>query len=366
MQLVLHGERGRAPRGDADPTLATGTAGKKPAGNFSRVGRKRLVVLVSGRIFWRLVVGREGRGKMRMSARKSARFTVMLLAAGAAPAAGAVDLDPAPAVASSGANATTSISFPVFLDSTRFALMQASWRSRVSADTAVVVPVSAVAAEPEVETLNQARRTLSHGEEVSLKAIAVRARAEELSRRFAIDVSSESDAVVSDEAPVAAVAVEAPATDAVSIASQAAPVEAGAGETEISTDPVAAQTTTSVEQVSVQQVSLGTKRRADVAPASMLGGPRAEAEASVSEDAPVIENMATKPPQKAKRAVANAPARHVAAQAVKEPPTLFGIFSSWGSSEPEQVETTVAKSNDPDNNPMLPREIRSFGWNAQP
>jgi hypothetical protein len=283
-----------------------------------------------------------------------------MLAAGAAPAAGAVDLNPAPAVASTGANATPSISFPVFVDASRFALMQAAWRSRIDgAGRTQLLPVTAVSAEPEIETLNEARRTLSRGEEVSLKAIDVRARAEELSRRFAIEVGSESKPAAQDDDAAVAVAPEAPAIEAASISSEAAPADGAAPE--VASAPVEAQETATIQQVSVQQVSLGSKMPSDVAPASMLGGPSVE-KASADDAAPVIEDMATKPHQPAKRAPANVPARRVTAQAATEPPTLFGIFSSWGSSESEEAPAN-AKTPEKD---LMPTEIRSFGWNAQP
>jgi hypothetical protein len=275
---------------------------------------------------------------MRMSARSSARFVGLLFVIGAAPAAGAVDLGqqsgPAP-------NVAPAISLPIFLDAARLPDMQAAWRTRFGGDIAVAAPIAAPPSDPEAGTISEARQTLTRAEQVTIEAAAVRERAEELSRRFA--VGSPGEAPAGEPAP--AVSTEAPPVETASIGTDAAPGEAAPA---------------GIQQVSV---STDTAPASEITPASMLGGPKVEAAAAV-DAAPVIEDMATPQAQPlAKRGPIKPPApRVVKSAAVSEPPTLFGIFSSWGSSE----EEPAAKSHEAENDPMMPTEIRSFGWNAQP
>jgi len=277
---------------------------------------------------------------MRMNAHASSRFIGMMLLAGLAHGAGAADLDPLPP-------GPTTVSLPAFLDAARLADWQDAWRAHFAAARAT--------ADPEGAAITEARQTLSRAAQVSEEAAAVRARAEELSRRFAPPGESTATAAVET--------VSAGASDAV-LTPAVATMEAPSGEPAVIGD-AAEPSADAAPAPMVQQAKAST---ADMAPASMLGGPRAEgvAAGSAADAAPVIEDMATNGPRRQLKPmeVNPPPARRVTAQATaKSSGGIFGLFSNWGSSSEEEVAT---QPDDPDNNPMLPREIRSFGWNAQP
>jgi hypothetical protein len=287
---------------------------------------------------------------MRMSARSSARFVGIVLAIGSAPLANAAELTPQAVGAG-----TAAISLPVFLDASRLPDMQAAWRTRFGGP-GVVVAAPVVATDPEAGTINDARQTLTRAEQITIEAVAVRERAEELSRRFAISAGDEGIVSTAVVETVSEASTEGAATETASI---------DTGHPAANAEPTQAQeeAPAPIQQVAVRAMPLGT------APASMLGGPRVEeAAAEAEEPAPVIEDMATNTPtarsrQPVKRAAVNPPPRRVVAQTAPPSTGLFGIFSSWGSSEPEE---TKAKPDAADKEPMMPTEIRSFGWNAQP
>jgi len=72
-------------------------------------------------------------------------------------------------------------------------------------------------------------------------------------------------------------------------------------------------------------------------------------------DAPVIEDMATKPAKPVKRYTAPVPSRQAVQQTAAE--------SASTAKSILKVDPAAPK---PEDDPMLPSELRSFGWNAQP
>lgn len=215
--------------------------------------------------------------------------------------------------------------------------MQAAWRTRFGGDIAVVVPVAGPANDPEAGMINEARETLTRAEQVTVEAAAVRERAEELSRRFAVTADAgdvAAPAPAPDPSPAPVVSPESPVTDTASVG----------------TDATAEEQPAQIQQVSA---TVGVPASSDIAPASMLGGPRIE-EASADDAAPVIETMATVPAKVvAKTSVAAAVAR---AQAQKTPA---------GVVEPVVVEASSTQPK-PDMHILMPSELRAFGWDSQP
>jgi hypothetical protein len=201
---------------------------------------------------------------------------------------------------------------PAFLDGARLPDLQDAWRAHFSdqSDAAVVQPASEVATpEPDV-----AQQPVTRAEQTNRDAAAVRTRAEELSSRF--DAGAESAA-----GDATAVRPVAPAETA-STNADANTAEPG--------QPVVEQVLAPAE---------------DAVPTEVV---------ATTGDAPVIEDMGTKPPKPAKRNTAAPPARPAVQQtAVRAPPAKSLI----------KVDPAAPK---PEADPMLPSEIRAFGWNAQP
>lgn len=286
-----------------------------------------------------------------MSARASTRVFTVLLAVGSAPAVMAMDAGQS---APTGSTPTPALSLPIFLDAARLPELQAAWRTRFGgSDVSVAAPIAEQPAEPETRTIDEARQTLTRSEQIMNQSAAVRDRAEELSRRFAIssDDGSASPAPDPDPAPVSE--PDSIVTETASVTSEPAPEAA----------PPVSATDEAPPQIQKASATTSLAASGDTAPASMLGGPPVEKPA---EAAPVIEDMAAPPKVTAKRpaAAAAAPAPRRVVQATTQSTGLFGIFSSWGSSEPEPE--VAKKPTDPDKDPMLPREIRAFGWDTQP
>jgi hypothetical protein len=271
-----------------------------------------------------------------MSARANARCIGMLLVVGSASTAGALDPGKPAGPAS---DVTPALTLPIFLDAARLPALQAAWRTRCGA-VAVAAPIVAAPGDQDAGTIVEARQTLTRAEQVTNEAVAVRERAEALSRRFAISANDGGSAPAPDPEPVPVASPDAVITERASITPEAAPAAAAA--------EAAAE---------IQNASATASNSAEIAPASMLGGPGVE-QASAADPAPVIEDMATKPVvQQAKRPLVSAPARKVA-QTVPESRGFFAsIFSGSG-------DETAPKPDEPDKN--LPVELRSFGWNTQP
>lgn len=268
-----------------------------------------------------------------MSARSSARFVGLLLAIGAVPAAGAAELGQTSSAAS---EVSPALSLPIFLDAARLPDMQAAWRTRFGSDITVAAPVAPVS-DPEAGTIIEARETLTRAEQVTVEAAAVRERAEELSRRFAVTA----------DGSVASAPAAAPDPIPAPVASPESPVAETAS---INTDAAAEAPSAQIQQVSA---TVGAQTSGDIAPASMLGGPRVE-EAAADEAAPVIEDMATKPA----KAVAKGP---VAAAAARVPEQKAGPRIT----QPVIVEASSSQPK-PDMHILMPSELRAFGWDSQP
>jgi hypothetical protein len=199
--------------------------------------------------------------------------------------------------------------------------MQEAWRARFNdADTsqataATVTPVAAPKADTAV--LETSREAISRAEQVSREAASVRSRAEELSRRFTADPNATSD-------PPAA---ERPAPG------DTASIGQGANEAPAANDQVLAPGDgdfTAVEPA----VDIPAKKQAAAA------------------DAPVIEDMATTPPMGVTR-TPTAPSLRQAAQSAARRASIAKPAVADASTKPEE-------------DPMLPTELRSFGWASQP
>jgi hypothetical protein len=237
----------------------------------------------------------------------------MLMATSLVAGASALEINQQRALSTAGAPAFT---LPAFLDVARLPDMQDAWRARlgnVSDDAAVQSTPEAV--------LDAAQRAMTRAEQASHEGAAVRARAEELSRRF------------------------------------------GAGGAEFAADVAAADVT-----VPTATASNTDANPSDVAqPVEHLLAPADERAAHDSiaawkDSTRVIEDMPakpakpanTKPAKAAKRSIASPPPRQPVQAAVQNGPPAKKLLA---------VDFAVPP---PDSDPMLPREMRAFGWNAQP
>jgi hypothetical protein len=225
-------------------------------------------------------------------------------------------MEPTPSQAPS--SLTPAVSLPVFLDVARLPDMQEAWRARFNdADTsqATVTPVAADKADTAV--LDTSREAISRAEQVSREAAAVRSRAEELSRRFTADPNATSD-------PPAA-AQPAP--------TETAAIGQGASEAPAASDQVLAPADGEFTQVE-PAVEVPVKKQA------------------AATDAPVIEDMATVPPMGVTRRP-TAPSLRQAAQSAARRAYVPKPVAAEASTKPEE-------------DPMMPTELRAFGWAAQP
>ena len=200
---------------------------------------------------------------------------------------------------------------PAFLDGARLPDLQDAWRAHFSdqSDAAVVQPASEMAPSGS----DVAQQPVTHAEQTSSEAAAVRTRAEELSSRFGADARvgrrrrpqsrQRSDGNSLDQRrreccrarPAGSEQVLAPAEDGVA--------------TEV---------------------------------------------AASTDDAPVIEDMGTKPSKPAKRDTAAAPTRQAVQQTAARTAPVQALI---------KVDPAAPK---PESDPMMPSELRAFGWNAQP
>jgi len=267
-----------------------------------------------------------------MNTRASVWFIGISAALSLAPAARAAEggyVEPT-------ASGTPAIALPAYLETVRLPAFEAAWRHYFSA-AAVVAPIAGAAADAEAKTIDAARETLSRAQQVSLKAAAVRDRAEELSRRFAVGDHEDGTAPAS-EAIAAAAAGEA--------ASPSVPEVSTTGS--IETPPPAAV------EPQIQQAAVQTEPpQADMAPASMLGGPRVEEDADASPaagPAPVIEDMA-------------APVKQATKVVQRRAPPAATYVPAQKTAEVVEVNPRAPK---PDTEIMMPTELRAFGWGSQP
>ena len=237
------------------------------------------------------------------------------------------------------------ITLPAFLDAARVADFEAAWRGRfATASVAASRPIR----DPEASTIDKARAALSRAEQMSATAAAVRDRAEELSRRFAAEAETTATAAAATPAADEVVATVAPA--------EAAPGETGSVSDApgiVDTAVVVGNPEAQLTQVSAQITPPATASIA--APVSMLGGPPIEDEPTANAAAPVIEDLAAKPAKTAKRA---APATRTSADARPVTPKSLSRDSYSLAVSPSPTQ--------PDQNIMMPTELRAFGWSSQP
>jgi hypothetical protein len=241
-----------------------------------------------------------------MNAYGSTSLFGMLLATSLLSGATAMEINQQRAPATSD---TPAFTLPAFLDGERLPDLQQAWRTHFS-DTSEAAPAQAdgVAATPEADpALNAAQQAMTRAEQASREAAEVRVRAEELSRRFG--------AGATEKAP----------TETAAIDTQNKSVDAAEPAIEHVLAPV------------------DDEAAAPEAPAA-------------TDDAPVIEEMATTRVKKpVKRVSAPIPSRQAAQTAApKSTPVVSG---------PLRVDPAAPK---PEADPMMPSELRAFGWNAQP
>ncbi len=234
------------------------------------------------------------------------------------------------------------ITLPAFLDAARVADFEAAWRGRfATASVAAARPIS----DPEASTIDKARAALSRAEQMSATAAAVRDRAEELSRRFAAEAETAATAAAATPAADEVVATVSPGATA--------PAETGSVASVPTTATADGDAEAQLTQVSAQITPPATASIA--APVSMLGGPPIEDEPTANAAAPVIEDMAAKPAKTAKRA-----ASATRAAAETRPVTAKSL-----SRDSYSLAVTTSPTQ-PDQNIMMPTELRAFGWSSQP
>jgi hypothetical protein len=199
---------------------------------------------------------------------------------------------------------------PAFLDGARLPDLQDAWRAHFSEpnESASVQPASDVTTPAPETALVTAQQAITRAEQAGREAAAVRIRAEELSRRFGAGDERASEPATSTE--TASIDTNASSADA--------------------TQPVA-----------------------DTVLAPTEGSATSDT-ASVTEVAPVMENMAKKPAKPVKRYSAPIPQRQPVQTATQNAPVVSTLL---------KVDPAAPK---PEENPMLPNELRAFGWNAQP
>ena len=244
----------------------------------------------------------------------------MLMATSLVSGASAPKINHQPAPPTDGAPAFTS---PSFRYVTHLPYMQEAFRrlSNISDDAAEHPAGEATTSTPEA-VLDAAQRTITRAERANRAAAAVRERAEELSRRFGAGgaESAARKAPADVTGPIATASIH---TDANPI-DVAQPVEFALAPA----DERAAH-----ESIAAWKVSTRVSKKMPATPAKPANAKSAKA---------AKRNIAfLAPRQPVQAAVQNgAPAKRLLAVDLAEPL--------------------------PDSDPMLPREMRAFGWNAQP
>ena len=269
----------------------------------------------------RLAAGRFGRGMQRMNAYGSTSLFGMLMATSLVAGASALEINQQRAPSTAGAPAFT---LPAFLDVARLPDMQDAWRARFGdvGDAAAVQPAGEATTSTPEAVLDAAQRAMTRAEQASREAAAVRERAEELSRRF------------------------------------------GAGGAESAADVAPADVT-----VPTATASINTDANpSDVAqPVEHLLAPADERAAHDSiaawkDSTQVIEDMPAKPAKPANTKPAKAAKRSIASPPPRQP-VQAAVQNGAPAKKLLAVDFAVPP---PDSDPMLPREMRAFGWNAQP
>ena len=273
-----------------------------------------------------LAAGRFGRGMQRMNAYGSTSLFGMLMATSLVSGANPLEINQQRAPSTAVAPAFT---LPAFLDVARLPDMHDAWRARFgdASDAAAVQPTGDVTPPaPNGETaplLDTAREAMTRAEQAGREAAAVRARAEELSRRFG--------AGGAEAAADMAAAVAAPPTETASINS-----EADAADT---------------AQPALEHVLAPADEHA--AHDSIDAG---------KDSTRVIKDMPAKPSKPANTKPAKAAKRGIASPLPRQP-VQAAVQNGAPAKKFLAVDFAVPP---PDSDPMLPREMRAFGWNAQP
>ena len=244
---------------------------------------------------------------------------------------------------------TPALTLPAFLDISRLPDMQDAWRLHAGA-------AATRAAKADDEAMEAAREAMTRAEQINRNAAATRARAEELSRRFESDTAATDPAIQPVNAEpataqdTAAPPAAPPPTETASIDAADAPADAPfAPPTHLlgpGNDPLAGQ----------DAAGQDAPNRADAAPAVPVEvptrKPAPKKKTAAVDGAPVIEDMATKPPKQF-GGVANA--RQIGQAATAKPSTPGLVVFEDSPTQPEH-----------DPNKMLPTELRAFGWGNQP
>jgi hypothetical protein len=252
----------------------------------------------------------------RMNAYGSTSLFGMLMATSLVAGASAFEIDQQRALSTAVAPVFTYPSFRYVAPDMQDAWQRARF-GKVSDDAAV--GGEATTSTPEVD-LDAAQRAMTRAEQASREAAVVRVRAEELSGRFGAG-GAESAADV------------APAD--VTVPTATASINTDANPSDVA-----------------QPVSLApaNERAAHGSIAAWKDSTR------VIEDRPAksAKPANTKPAKAAKRSIASPPPRQPVQAAVQNGAPAKKLLA---------VEFAVPP---PDSDPMLPREMRAFGWNAQP
>lgn len=265
-----------------------------------------------------------------MNAHASAHLLGMFLALGAAPMASAMDLSQSPAPAS---QAQSGFALPMFLDGARLSVLKEAWEAHFSG-ISIGNTTATGGEDAEAAAIENARRTLTRAEEIDREAAAVRERAEELSRRFAAE---QAEAAAPIDAAAASASISTSAADGETVPAETASIDDGSTDREA---PVA------------QLVPVSASDEAIVQPAA-VAAPAAVATRNSNDDAPVIEDMATKPVRLAKR-VSGTSSRASVQTTASAAPLVTGLMV---------VDPTAPK---PQTSIMMPTELRAFGWSSQP
>ena len=270
----------------------------------------------------RLAAGRFGRGIQLMNSYGSTKLFGMLMATSLAAGASALEINQQRAPSTAGAPAFT---LPAFLDVARLPDMQDAWRARfgnVSDDAAVQPAGEATTSTPEA-VRDAAQWAMTRAAQASREAAAVRERAEELSRRFGAG-GAESAA---DVVPV----------DVVNVPTATASINTDANPSDVA-QPVEHLLAPADERAAHD--SIDTWKNST----------------RVIEDMPAkpAKSANTKPAKPAKRSIASPPPRQPVQTAVQN------------GARAEKLLAVDFVELPPDSDPMLPREMRAFGWNAQP
>ncbi|HET9534863.1 MAG TPA: hypothetical protein VFP43_05915 [Mesorhizobium sp.] len=257
-----------------------------------------------------------------MNAYGSTSLVGMLMATSLVSGASALKINQQRAPSTDGAPAFT---FPSFRYVAHLPDMQDAWRrarlGKVSDDGAVQ-PAGEVTRLTQEAVLDAAQRATTRAEQATREAAAVRERAEELSRRF------------------------------------------GAGGAESAADVAPADVTVPTATASINTDANFT----DVAqPVEHLLAPADERAAHNSiaawkDSTRVIEDMATKPAKPANTKPAKPAKRSIASPPPRQP-VRAAVQNGAPAKKLLAVDFSVPP---PDSDPMLPREMRAFGWNAQP